>query len=110
MTIECVPVGNKVVLRVSGRMDADSASQFEPECESCIAKGFTTLVVDLGDVTYISSMGLRSFVTIAKKLRESGGTLRVCRAIGLVRQVFEITRLTQIFPLHETVESALAEG
>jgi anti-anti-sigma factor len=109
MTIERVQVGDKVLLRLAGRMDADSASKLEPACDSCIADGFTHLVIDLGDLAYISSMGLRSFVSVAKKLKDKGGELRVCRLTGLVRQVFEITRLTQLFSLHESVESALLE-
>jgi hypothetical protein len=36
--------------------------------------------------------------------------LRICRLTGLVRQVFEITRLNQVFPPHDSVESALLEG
>jgi anti-anti-sigma factor len=110
MTIEREQVGSKVVLRLAGRMDADSAGKLEPECDACIADGLTHLVIDLGDLAYISSMGLRSFVSVAKKLKDKGGELRVCRLTGLVRQVFEITRLAQLFPLHDTVESALLEG
>jgi anti-anti-sigma factor len=110
MTIERVQVGGRVVLRVAGRMDVDSASTLEPACDSCIADGFTRLVLDLGDLIYISSMGLRSVVTIAKRLKDKGGELRICRTTGLVRQVFEITRLTQIVPMHDSLESALMEG
>jgi len=91
-------------------MDAENAAQFERQCESCIARGFTSLVIDLNDLTYVSSMGLRSFVAAAKKLRDKGGDLRICRLTGLVRQVFEITRLNQVFPPHDSVESALLEG
>lgn len=110
VTIERTQIGSKVVLRVAGRMDAENSNQFEQQCEACISEGFTNLVVDLCDLTYISSMGLRSVVAIAKKLRDKGGNLRVCRLTGLVRQVFEITRLNQVFPPHESVESALLEG
>jgi anti-anti-sigma factor len=110
MTIESVKIGNKVVLRLAGRMDAENASQLEPECEVCISEGFKILVIDLGDLAYINSLGLRSFVAIAKKLKNNGGGLRVCRLTGLVRQVFEITGLTQIFSVYESVESALLEG
>ena len=110
MTIDCVQVGGKVVLRVVGRMDVDSAPQFLLACESYLSDEVTTLVLDLADLTYISSMGLRSVVTIAKKLKENGGELRICRLTGLVRQVFEITRMTQLFALHDSVESALLEG
>ena len=110
MTIERTEIGGKVVLHVAGRMDPENAVQFESQCESCIAEGITSLVVDLGDLTYVSSMGLRSFVVIAQKLREKGGQLRVCRLTGLVRQVFEITRLNRVFPLHDSVESAVMGG
>ena len=110
MTIERIQVGSKVVLRVAGRMDADTAVQFEQQCETCISEGITSLVIDLGDLRYISSMGLRSFVVIAQKLRQKGGALRICRLTGLVQQVFEITRLNQVLPLHDSLESALMEG
>jgi anti-anti-sigma factor len=110
VTIERTEVGGKVVLRVAGRMDAENAVQFEQQCESCISEGFTSLVIDLSDLVYISSMGLRSVVASAKKLRDKGGDLRICRLTGLVRQVFEITRLNQVFPPHDSVESALMEG
>ncbi|MGD0346817.1 MAG: STAS domain-containing protein [Terracidiphilus sp.] len=110
MTIEQTQVGDKAVLRVAGRMDAENAIQFEQHCDSCIAGGFTHLVVDLGDLAYVSSMGLRSFVATAKRLRDKGGELRICRLTGLVRQVFELTRLDRVFPLHDSVESALMEG
>ena len=91
-------------------MDAESAPQFEEKCKACIAEGITTLVVDLGELAYISSMGLRSFVFIAKTLKSRGGELRICRLTGLVKQVFEITGLIQTFAVYESAESALAGG
>jgi anti-anti-sigma factor len=55
-------------------------------------------------------MGLRSFVAIAQKLKNKGGDLRICRLTGLVRQVFEITRLNQVVPIYDSVESAVIGG
>jgi anti-sigma B factor antagonist len=110
MTIDCAEVGGKVVLHVVGRMDAENSVQFERQCDSCISEGKTSLIVDLGDLSYVSSMGLRSFVGVAQKLKNKGGELRICRMTGLVRQVFEITRLNQVFPMYESVESALLGG
>ena len=110
MTIERIQIGDKVVLHVAGRMDAENAVQFEQQCLSCLSEGVTKLVIDLGDLRYVSSMGLRSFVVIAQKLQEKGGELRICRLTGLVQQVFEITRLNQVLPLHDSLESALMEG
>jgi anti-anti-sigma factor len=110
VTIERRQVSDQVVLLVAGRMDAESAPQFEQQCRDCVAEGLTGLVVDLGQLTYVSSMGLRSFVSIAKTLQDKGGALRICRLSGLVKQVFEITGLLRIFPVYESVEAALIGG
>lgn len=110
VTIERTVVRDKVVLRVAGRMDAESTAAFEKQCEACISEGVTVLVLDLGNLTYASSMGLGAIVRIAKQLRDGGGEVRICCLTGLVRQLFEITRLNQVFPPYDSVESALAEG
>lgn len=110
MTIDRTQVDGKVVLHVSGRMDAENAVLFEQQCESCIAEGVRALVINLADLKYVSSMGLRSFVMIGQKQKEKGGDFRICCLTGLVRQVFEITRLNQVLPLHDSLESALVGG
>src|SRR5262249_7760218 len=66
VTIESNRVADKVVLRVSGRMDAENAPEFEKSCESWISQGVHNLVVDAGELAYVSSMGLRSFMAIGK--------------------------------------------
>ena len=97
-------------MRVAGRMDAESTPAFEAECESCIAEGYSSLILDLSELTYVSSMGLGAIVRVAKQLRDGGGEVRICCLTGLVRQLFEITRLNHVFPAHDSVESALMEG
>jgi anti-anti-sigma factor len=91
-------------------MDAESAPQFEGKCNACIEDGLTILIVDLGDLAYISSMGLRSFVSVGKTLQGKGGALRICRLNGLVKQVFEITGLIRTFPVYENVDAAVIGG
>jgi len=110
VTVEQKQVAGQVVVIVSGRMDAESAPQFEEKCRACIAEGLTGLVVDLGELTYVSSMGLRSFISVTKALQEKGETLRLCRLKGLVKQVFEITGLLGMFRVYDSVEAALIGG
>jgi len=99
-----------VVIVVSGRMDAENAPQFEQECNACISEGAASLVIDAGGLTYVSSMGLRCFVALAKTLKGKGGELRVCNLHGLVKQVFEITGLDRSFPVYESLDSAVIGG
>ena len=68
------------------------------------------MILDLGGLTYVSSMGLGAIVRVAKQLRDGGGEVRICNLTGLVRQLFEITRLNHVFPPHDSLESALMEG
>jgi anti-anti-sigma factor len=107
LSIERTQISGRVVLAVSGRMDAENAGQFEGKCQECIAEGHTILVADLSGLTYISSMGLRGFLAVAKTLQAKGGALRLCCMKGLVKQVFEITNLMPIFNVSESVESAV---
>lgn len=110
LVMERRQVLDRAVLFVSGRMDAESAPLFEQKCKTWIAEGHTNLVVDLGDLAYVSSMGLRCFLSVAKLIQSKGGALRICRLNGLVKQVFEITGLTRVFSVYGSVESALTAG
>jgi anti-anti-sigma factor len=110
VTIDRRQISDQVVFLVSGRMDAENAPQFEQQCRASIDEGLTGLVVDLGELSYISSMGLRSFVSLGKTLQDKGGALRICCLNGLVKQVFDITGLVRSFPVYESVEAALLGG
>ena len=108
MKIEATQNGTQVILKVSGRMDAANATLFQEECESGIKRGATVLILDFSELTYISSMGLRALVVVGKFLEERNGKLHICGLTGLVKQVFEITRLNSVFTIHDSVQSALA--
>ena len=100
-------VSDQVVLVVSGRMDAENAPRFEEECNNWMTEGHLKVVADLSGLAYVSSMGLRSFLSVAKTLQNKGGVLRLCCLKGLVKQLFEITGLTQVLSIYDSVESAV---
>jgi anti-anti-sigma factor len=108
MEIQSTKVGNAVVVKLSGRMDAENAHMFQTACEDWIAKGHNYIVVELSDLQYISSMGLTSFMVVAKSLQKKAGSVILCRLQGLPRQVFELTRLIDVFPVFDSTETALA--
>src|SRR5271170_3228429 len=108
MHIVATQVEKAVLLKVSGRMDADNADDFDKACEVWIAKGAKHLIADLADLQYVSSMGLRSFLAAAQKLKSISGSLILCGLHGLPLQVFELTRLIGLFPVFDTAEQAIA--
>ncbi len=107
MTIETTMHGKTAVIALDGRMDADQAGLFEAECDRVVAQGVTHIIVDLARLKYVSSMGLRSFLHVAKTRQAGDGGLAMVNFGGFVKQVFDVTRLTPLFKIYETVEQAL---
>jgi anti-anti-sigma factor len=107
MNIEPTELEKAVVLKVIGRMDAENADDFQQACERWIAQGSRHLIADLDGLQYVSSMGLRSFLAVAQKLRSLSGSLILCGLHGLPRQVFEMTRLLSLFPVYDNVQEAI---
>lgn len=95
-------------LVLSGRLDTNSAPQLESEGITLLAKGCTALVIDLAGLEYISSAGLRSILTIAKKLMPLGGKLILCAPTGLVKNVLSMSGFESFIPVKETRAEALA--
>jgi anti-anti-sigma factor len=108
MEIQSNQLANAVVLTVSGRMDAENAHQFQKTCEDWIGRGATHLLVDLSGLQYVSSVGLSSFLAVAKVLQSKSGSVILCRLQGLPKQVFELTHLIGLFPVFESMDAALA--
>lgn len=109
MEFESSKQGEKVVIKVSGRMDAVTAPEFENECGTWMDKGEKNLVIDLGGLEYISSAGLRSILATAKKLKEQQGAIAFCNLSGMVQEVFTISGFGSMFPVCASVEEALAQ-
>ena len=108
MNIESTELEKAVLLKISGRMDAENAHEFDQACNQWIAKGARHLIADLDGLQYVGSMGLRSFLAVAQKLQSMSGALILCGLHGLPRQVFEITRLTSVFPIYDSAQQAIA--
>jgi anti-anti-sigma factor len=108
MNIQPTELDKAVLLKVTGRMDAENAHEFEEACEQWISRGTKHLIADLDGLQYVSSMGLRSFLSVAQKLQSASGSLILCGLQGLPRQVFEMTRLIGLFPVYDTTQQAIA--
>ena len=74
------------------------------------------VVVDLSKLTYLSSVGYGPLITLRSRVRESGGRLILCGLSGVVKEVFEATRLLinphspkSLFEFTETLDEAVAQ-
>ena len=102
-------VGDYYVVEVGGRLDTVTSRQFDEQCENWLSQGRVQVVVDMSGVEYISSAGLRSVLSAAKKLRGRGGDLFFCGLQGMVADVFTMSGFTTMFKIFTTREQALSD-
>ncbi len=99
-----------VVIRAEGRLDTNTALDFERECAPCIAGENKKMILDFSKLEYISSAGLRCILNMAKKLRSEGGSLALCGLRGLVEEVIMISGFDSFLTIFEDVDSAIKGG
>ena len=84
MQIEHRQVGGVTVALLSGRVDSSVADDVTAQLDRLVNAGATRLVVNLKEVSYISSAGLRSIIVAAKLTRSLNGDMRLCEPNALV--------------------------
>lgn len=94
-------------LRVRGRLDSNTSPEFLAFVQTQIGDGLIRLVVDLSEVVYVSSAGLRAFFTVYKKLPQEG--LILSRVRPAVFEVFAIAGFDQIFTFRSDADAAYGE-
>lgn len=106
--LEAMEKGNVEVIAVHGRIDTLTAPEFEQFMRDRLEQGQYRLVLDLVDLEYISSAGLRSLLVTAKKAKAQGGFLVCCGLQEMVNRVFEVSGFSQVIPVYASVEEAVA--
>ena len=99
--------GNVLVLGLSGRLDSTSSKAFEERILGVIDVGERRLVIDLSQLDYVSSAGLRVFLLAAKRLTSANGKLALCSLTEPVREVFDIAGFSSVFSLYGSYDEAL---
>lgn len=100
--------GATVVEVQAPRLDAAQAAAFRNALLDVVKDGTVSkLVLDLGQVKMIDSSGLGALVSVLKSLNGKGA-IHVAAANPSVLGVFKLTRLDRVFPMHESVDAALA--
>jgi anti-sigma B factor antagonist len=70
------------------------------------ASGKISLILDFGNVRFLSSAVLGLLIRVSKRIYEQEGQLRLCNINPKIYEIFKITRLTKTFDIHTDVESA----
>lgn len=93
---------------VEGRIDSATVSEFQNTAESAITDEDQTVLMDLENLSYINSTGLRAVLLIAKNLWTRDAKFILYSPADTIRQVFAIAGFDKILQICDTREEALA--
>lgn len=102
--------GRAAVLRVHGRLDARSSPELMRRCQEARAglpDGRAHLVLNLAEVSFLSSAGVGVLLALAEGSREDGGSLRLAPVSSAARSVLDVLNLQHFLTIDASEDAAL---
>lgn len=99
--------GDVTILVLNGRLDSNTSKILEDKVMDILRQGSKKLLMDFQDVDYINSTGLRVLLLALQQLKKNQGKLCLCCIKDYMKEVFEISGYTEIFPIFATQEDAV---
>lgn len=96
------------LIRLEGRLDLNGTYSIEVQFVNRCAGDGVRVLVDLSDVTYVSSVGIPMLVNTAKSVVNRGGKMAFLRPQENVAKVLELVGVPQMIPIFDDLESAIA--
>jgi anti-anti-sigma factor len=93
---------------LDGRVDTQGSVIMDQALQAAAGKGNYKIILDMTDVTYISSAALRSLADILTKSKKAGGDLKLVALSSKIMRVFRIIGFDKYFSIYDTVEAAQA--
>lgn len=97
MTLEIKKEGNNVVGILEGRLDTLASTQFARDIEPLLDMADKNIILDCEKLDFISSSGLRLFLSIRKQTISKGGNVTITNVNEEIRKVFTITGFSSLF-------------
>jgi anti-anti-sigma factor len=96
------------ILSVGGRIDFESALEFENHVNAMLREPSERYIIELSKVELLSSAGLRVLLSTAKRVDQRNAALGLAAPSQVVRQVFEISHFNLLFKIFDSVPQAIA--
>jgi len=99
MSFRLTKTGDTILVEVEGTLGVGNRQQLKLLVLDEMARGARRVRVDFRETNYIDSSGLGVLVSLAKKLRDLGGEIRIANLNSDLKTLFELTKLDTLFPM-----------
>ena len=100
--------GGITKVRLAGRMDVQGTSAIETRFTAYTVADKGAVVVDMADVTFLASIGIRALILAAKALQQRGGRIALLNPDAAVRKVLEMAGVDSLIPVCDSLDAARA--
>ncbi|MFP4468613.1 MAG: STAS domain-containing protein [Bacteroidales bacterium] len=107
MNVTKEELNDHLLLTVDGRLDTTQSDAFEKEMMQVLEEGNKKIIMDCSGLNYISSSGLRIFLTMQKRMMAVGGTFKICNLQPSIQEIFDMSGFSMIFSIFPDQEAAL---
>ena len=108
MEMQVEDLGEVAKVCLIGRLDSPGVDRVETRFLASLVPAGKNAIVDLGQVSFVSSMGIRMLLSAAKSMRGRQARLILFGLQPRVKQVFDAVALTQIVPVRKSEDEAVA--
>ena len=102
--------GTAAVVKVAGSVSISDADRLRQQIEALAAEQVSVIVLDLGEMDFICSLGLGAIISGHLRCRHHHGQIKLVNPTAPVRDLLETTRLTKLFGIYESVKVALPQA
>ena len=108
LSIETDNSQNISVMKVNGRVDSDTAPEFDNALSNLLNNNRNKIILNLQGVEFLSSAGLRAMVKVLKGAQSSGGDVRLAAVSQPIEVILRTVGMMQMFKMFSTSEEAAA--
>jgi anti-anti-sigma factor len=94
------------LIKLAGKLDVSGAGEVETKFAGYCSGEKPRVLVDLSDVDFLASIGIRLLTINARSLASRGGRMVLLKPNANVKEVLETTGIPAIIPMYESLESA----
>jgi anti-sigma B factor antagonist len=108
MDIELSDIGDVRKIKLAGRLDSEGVDLIETRFSAAIVPAGKNAVVDMSQVAFVASLGIRMFISTTRALSWKGAKLALFGATPAVMEIFQTMGLDDIVPVAASESEAIA--
>lgn len=108
MSLNIEDKGKVKIVHLVGKLDVNLSVSIESELEGLVESGSVYLILELSGIEYLSSSGIRVFISIMRKIKDKNGKLVLACVPDIIKKILKTVELEDLFEVYDTVDDAVA--